>query len=89
MNRSVEYYQELIRSLTALPTEVEWVEFKVNNKEPARIAKYISALSNAAALCDRAYGYIVWGIKNDTHEIVEQILNTKRQKKGIWSWNYG
>ena len=53
MNRSMEYYQELVRLLAALPTEVEWVEFKVNNKEPEKIAKYIAALSNAAALCGR------------------------------------
>lgn len=41
MNRSIEYYQELVKSLAALPTEVEWAEFKVNNKDPERIAKYI------------------------------------------------
>ena len=41
MERSVEYYQELVRSLAALPTEVEWAEFKVNNQDPERIAKYI------------------------------------------------
>lgn len=54
----------------ALCTEVEWAEFKVNNKDPERIAKYISAMSNEATLCDRAYGYIAWGITDDMHEIV-------------------
>lgn len=29
-NRSTEYYQELVRSLAALPTETEWIEFKLN-----------------------------------------------------------
>ena len=61
MYRSIEYYQDLVRSLAALPTEVEWSEFKVNNKDPERIAKYISAISNVATLYDRPYGYIVWG----------------------------
>lgn len=32
MDRSVEYYRELVRSLAALPAEVEWAEFKVNNQ---------------------------------------------------------
>ncbi len=82
MNRSIEYYQELIRSLAALPTEVEWAEFKVNNKDPERIAKYISAESNVATLCDRVYGYIVWGIKDDTHEIVGTDFEYRKARKG-------
>ncbi len=82
MNRSIEYYQELVRSLAALPTEVEWAEFKVNNKDPERIAKYISALSNVVTLCDRVYGYIVWGIQDDTHEIVGTDFEYRKAKKG-------
>lgn len=82
MERSIEYYQELLRSLAALPTEVEWVEFKVNNQDPERIAKYISAMSNEATLCDRAYGYIAWGIKDDTHEIVGTEFEYRKAKKG-------
>lgn len=82
MNRSIEYYQELVRSLAALPTEVEWSEFKVNNRDPERIAKYISAMSNVATLCDRAYGYIVWGIQDDTHEIVGTDFEYRKAKKG-------
>ena len=82
MERSVAYYQELVRSLAALHTEVEWAEFKVNNKDPERIAKYISAMSNEATLCDRAYGYIAWGIKDDTHEIVGTEFEYRKIKKG-------
>lgn len=82
MNRSMEYYQELVRLLAALPTEVEWVEFKVNNKEPEKIAKYIAALSNAAALCGRPYGYVVWGIHDDTHKITGTDFEYRKAKKG-------
>ncbi len=82
MERSVEYYQELVHSLAGLPTEVEWAEFKVNNQDPERIAKYISAMSNEATLCDRAYGYVVWGIKDDTHEIVGTKFEYRKAKKG-------
>lgn len=82
MNRSIEYYQELVRSLSTLPTEVEWAEFKVNNKDPERIARYISAVSNVAALLDRPYGYIVWGIKDDTHEIVGTDFEYRKARKG-------
>ena len=82
MYRSIEYYQDLVRSLAALPTEVEWSEFKVNNKDPERIAKYISAISNVATLYDRPYGYIVWGIHDDTHEIVGTDFEYRKTKKG-------
>ena len=82
MNRSSEYYQELVKSLAALPTEVEWAEFKVNNKDPERIAKYISAMSNVATLYDRAYAYIVWGIQDDTHEIIGTDFEYRKAKKG-------
>ena len=82
MNRSAEYYHELVKSLSALPAEVEWAEFKVNNRDPVRIAKYISAMSNVATLYDRAYGYIVWGIQDDTHEIVGTDFEYRKAKKG-------
>lgn len=80
--RSSEYYQELVRSLAALPTEVEWVEFKVNNKDPERIAKYISGLSNVATLFDRPNAYIVWGIEDDGHRIVGTNFEYRKAKKG-------
>lgn len=33
------------------------------------IGEYISSLSNAAALEGQEFGYLVWGVNNDTHEI--------------------
>ena len=82
IERSIEYYQELVRSLAALPTEVEWVEFKVNNKDPERIAKYISGLSNVATLLDRPNAYIVWGIENEGHGINGTGFEYRKAKKG-------
>ena len=68
---SIEYLQSLVRELVKLPTETEWVEFKCNNKDPQLIGEYISALSNSATLCGRTKGYLVWGIHDDTHEIMK------------------
>ena len=82
IERSIEYYQELVRSLATLPTEVEWVEFKVNNKDPERIAKYISGLSNAATLSDRTTAYIVWGIEDDNHKVIGTNFEYRKAKKG-------
>ena len=32
--RTIDYLRSLVRELSKLPTEVEWVEFKCNNKNP-------------------------------------------------------
>ena len=65
-----DYVARLTRELVKLPTETEWVEFKENNADPQEIAEYISALSNAATLCGKSRGYLVWGVDDSTHEIV-------------------
>ena len=55
----------------ALPHETEWVEFKHNHSDPQMIGEYLSGISsNAAALCEQPFGYIVWGIEDGTHNIV-------------------
>jgi len=82
MERSKEYFQSLIRELAKLPQEVEWAEFKCNNKDPERIAMYISGISNAAALWGKPVGYIVWGIENEKHRIVGTAFNYRSAKKG-------
>ncbi|MBD1878386.1 ATP-binding protein [Coleofasciculus sp. FACHB-T130] len=60
----------LLKELTLLPGETEWVEFKHNNGEPEMIGEYISALSNSAVLNNRQMSYLVWGVEDNTHKIV-------------------
>ena len=60
----------LLTSLRALPRETEWVEFKVNNARPDDIGEYISALANAASVSYKNFGYLVWGVRNDDHEVI-------------------
>jgi hypothetical protein len=54
-SRSSTYLTGLVRELCKLPSETEWVEFKVNEAEPREIGQYISALSNAAALSGKSF----------------------------------
>ena len=70
----------LVRRLCGLPAETEWLEFKHNNTDPQEIGEYISALSNGAALNDRYHGYLVWGIENDTHEILGTTFDPEKKK---------
>ncbi|MBP3866534.1 MAG: putative DNA binding domain-containing protein [Eggerthellaceae bacterium] len=77
-----DYVARLTRELVKLPTETEWVEFKENNADPQEIAEYISALSNAATLCGKSRGYLVWGVNDTTHEIVGTGFDYRKVKKG-------
>lgn len=72
----------LLEELTSLPKECEWVEFKVNNKDPQMIGERISALSNSANLDKQKAGYLVWGIEDNTHNIIGTTFSFKKEKKG-------
>ncbi|NER47186.1 MAG: transcriptional regulator [Symploca sp. SIO1A3] len=72
----------ILEGLIALPQEIEWVEFKQNNYKPEMIGEYISAISNSAALHEQDVGYIVWGIEDNTHNVVGTKFKPKQTKKG-------
>ena len=70
MPRTEEYLISLVKELTALPNETGWFEFKVNNDKPDELGEYISALSNTATLKGKPHAYLIWGINNETHNLV-------------------
>lgn len=82
MIRTNEYLKSLLKELCSFPNETEWIEFKVNNDKPAEIGEYISALSNSATINGKLYAYIVWGIENETHNIVGTIFKPRTVKVG-------
>jgi predicted HTH transcriptional regulator len=87
--RNEAYLVGLVQEFCKLPAETGWVEFKVNNCDPQEVGEYISALSNAAALAGKGHGYVVWGIDNETHEIVGTAFQAEGAKKGnedLESW---
>lgn len=81
-NRSPEYLISLLNELRKLPKETEWVEFKLNDAEPEDIGEYLSALANSAALCGKAFAYLVWGIEDGTHNIAGTSFLPSRTKVG-------
>lgn len=72
----------LLRELLALPGETEWVEFKENYQHPDEIGEYISALANAAALHEREFAYLVWGVENVHHRAVGTTFRPRDEKVG-------
>jgi predicted HTH transcriptional regulator len=82
MNRETEYYIGLVQELRKLPKETEWAEFKKDNDNPQEIGEYISALSNSAAFNGKTHGYMLWGIENETHDLVGTAFKPFTAKKG-------
>lgn len=78
----MDYLNSLLDTFRSQPSETEWLEFKHNNENPYDIGEYISALSNSAALSNKQFGYIVWGIEDRTHEIVGTRFKPKQAKIG-------
>lgn len=81
-NRTTEYLVGQVEELRRLPRETEWVEFKENNDDPQEIGESISALANSAALAGKAFGYLLWGINDQTHEIVGSTFAPHLKKIG-------
>lgn len=74
---------ELIDELRALPKENEWVEFKKGTATTNdKIGQYLSAISNASCLNNQSFGYLVFGIDNDTHNVVGTNFKLKNKKEG-------
>ena len=80
--RDEEYLKELVEYLRKFPKETDWLEFKTSYYEPNILGEYISALSNAAALNNVQYGYLIFGIDDNSHEIVGTDIVLKNKKKG-------
>ena len=80
--RNEEYLKELIEHLRKYSKETDWLEFKTNYYDPEDIGQYISALSNAAALNGVQYGYLIFGINDNTHDIEGTKIVLKNSKKG-------
>ncbi|MBF0308964.1 MAG: putative DNA binding domain-containing protein [Magnetococcales bacterium] len=77
-----ETLASLVNSLISNQRETSWVEFKVNNANPKEIGEYLSALSNAAALSEKPYGYLVWGVDDATHEVIGTTFIPEEARNG-------
>jgi ATP-dependent DNA helicase RecG len=84
-NKHIALFEKLVQ----LPTETEWLEFKVDNSGPEMIGGKISALSNGATLKNKPYGYLIFGVEDETHKIIGTSFNpvlTKRGNEELEHW---
>ena len=82
MRKNAESLRELFLELQAMPTETEWLEFKVDNTKPETIGEYISALSNSAALLGKDRAYMLWGVDDANHDVLGTSFNPASCKVG-------
>lgn len=73
---------QLINKLVSLPKETEWVEFKHNFHSEDEIGQRLSALSNSASLLNKPFGYLVFGVEDETQDIIGTTFRAKHHKKG-------
>jgi len=66
----MENLERLVIELCKQPSETPWLEFKHNNYKPEMIGQDISALANSAALYDKQTAYMIWGVDDNSHEII-------------------
>ena len=79
----------LIDDLRNRAAEENWVEFKHNNDDKLLIGKLCSALSNAARVDNKEVAYVLWGIDDDSHDVIGTSFNPDSKKvsnQGFQIW---
>lgn len=79
IDMTLEQLRSQLRELCMLPRETEWVEFK-RNADVEKIGEYLSALSNSAALLGKQSAYLVYGVDDDSHDVVGTTFKPSQQK---------
>ena len=71
------YVENVVNRCLSYNDEMEWFEYKRGNvvSSTKDIGEYISALSNGAVMSGEPFGYLIWGIHNQTHEITGTNFN--------------
>lgn len=74
-------YTKLLDSFIATYNrENRFLEFKSNHLEAKALGEYISALSNGACLDHKDYGYLFFGVENNTWNIKGTTFDPDREK---------
>ena len=75
---------ELVDELLTYGKELNWLEFKRNDAtDNQRLGKYISGLANSANVSHKLFGYLIFGIDDETLEVVGTNYNyLNRKEKG-------
>jgi len=62
--------------------EIPYLEAKSNLSDLYKIGKTVSALSNSASWKNEEYGYLIWGLEDQTWQIIGTDFQLKKIKEG-------
>jgi ATP-dependent DNA helicase RecG len=74
----------LLNDLCSQPREQQWLEFKLNKGSITneQIGEYISAMSNGATIANKPFGYLVWGVEDETLVVKGTNFTFENAKQG-------
>ena len=78
----MENLEQLVVELCKYDNETTWIEFKHNNYDFDMIGQDISALANSATISEKNRAYMIWGVHDETHEIIGTKNDLQSLKKG-------
>jgi len=81
INIMTENIEQLVRQMISVGCETEYLEFKTGFDKEI-VGERISAIANSSALLGRDFGYIIFGIKDKTIDIVGTDFDPDREKEG-------
>ena len=81
MDKNIEICK-LLDTLLSKGRECEWIEFKKDKYAPDDMGKCLSALSNSSLLCKEPYGYIIFGIEDESLAVIGSKFSFYKTKVG-------
>lgn len=80
MDKNERYSKLLEEQIEAIKGENRYLEFKLNYQEADKLGRYISALSNGACLDRKDFGYLYFGIEDETLSIIGTTFDVTKVK---------
>ena len=80
MSKDKEYVALLKKQIVEIGKETKCLEFKSNYQDADRLGKYISALSNGACLDNKDFGYLYFGVEDETLILLGTSFDVSRIK---------
>jgi ATP-dependent DNA helicase RecG len=77
-----EHVIAIIDRLRSYGKEKDWFEFKVNNVDPTTLAENLSGVANAACIAHEAFGYVIYGVRNDDISLAGTVVDLEQAKVG-------
>ena len=80
MGKDIQYTNLLKKQISTFQKEKRFLEFKSNYQDADKLGRYISALSNGACLENLDFGYLYFGVDDDTLEVKPTTFDCSKVK---------